>query len=164
MHYDPCPSGGANIVSGWTARCSHFLTIVIRAERLSACLRHPLPVWVYPYLRKKCCDRILLNAREKTILERDFPGIQIVGSMPLAFCPISDREIERSVQKINESQASIIFVSLGCRNQTFWMSQQQSAVQGVMIGLGSISPQYVGLGNKSLNSIVSFKSRQIIDH
>jgi hypothetical protein len=157
MHYAPCPSGGANIVSGWTARCSHFLTIVIHAERLSACFRHLLHVWIYSYLRKKCCARVLLNTREKTILEHNFPGIQIVGSIPLAFYPTSDREIERLVQKINESQSSIIFVSLGCRNQTLWMSQQQSAVQGVMIGLGGISPQYVGLGNKSLNSTVPFK-------
>jgi N-acetylglucosaminyldiphosphoundecaprenol N-acetyl-beta-D-mannosaminyltransferase len=78
-------------------------------------------------------------------LRLNFPGIQIVGAAPLAFCPTSISEDTVLTQQINDSGAGLVLVSLGCQHQELWMVQHQSKVQGVMIGLGSVFPQYVGL-------------------
>jgi N-acetylglucosaminyldiphosphoundecaprenol N-acetyl-beta-D-mannosaminyltransferase len=92
-----------------------------------------------------------LLRKVKSKLEHDFPNIQILDAIPLAFYPSSDREIKSLVQRINSSGAGIVFVSLGCRHQALWMAQQHCVVQSVMIGLGSVFPRYVGLGRESLH-------------
>jgi len=86
---------------------------------------------------------ILSRMRQK--LRRDFPNLQIAGMEPLPFRPLTPQEDEAIVRRINASGAGVVFVSLGCPKQEVWMSQHQSKIKAVMIGLGGAFPVYAGI-------------------
>jgi N-acetylglucosaminyldiphosphoundecaprenol N-acetyl-beta-D-mannosaminyltransferase len=78
-------------------------------------------------------------------LKQDFPDLVIAGMRPLPFRPLTAEEDRQVVDHINQSQAGLIFVSLGCPKQEFWMHQHQHKIQAVMVGLGGVFPIYAGL-------------------
>lgn len=87
--------------------------------------------------------------RMKARLEREFPQLKIAGMEALPFRPLTQDEDEALIQKINESGAGLVFVSLGCPKQEYWMQAHQGKVQGVMIGLGGAFPVYAGLHKRA---------------
>lgn len=86
---------------------------------------------------------ILENMRTK--LEQEFPDLQIAGMEPLPFRPLTPEEDEAVIQKINESGAGLVLVSLGCPKQEYWMNQHKGKIQAVMIGLGGAFPVLAGI-------------------
>jgi len=78
-------------------------------------------------------------------LHREFPNAQLAGMEPLPFRPLTSDEDVALIQKINESGANIVLVSLGCPKQEIWMAQHRDRIQAVMIGLGGVFPIYAGL-------------------
>lgn len=78
-------------------------------------------------------------------LDNEFPGLKIAGMAPLPFRPLTREEDELLTDQINESGAGIVFVSLGCPKQEFWMSAHKGKIQAVMIGMGGVFPIYAGL-------------------
>lgn len=86
---------------------------------------------------------ILEKMRQK--LERDFPNLEIAGMEPLPFRPLTRAEDEAIAQKIHDSGAGIVLVSLGCPKQEYWMNQHKDKIQAVMIGLGGVFPVYAGI-------------------
>lgn len=82
-------------------------------------------------------------------LEQDFPDLQIAGMEPLPFRPLSEHEDQAVIRKLNESGCGIVFVSLGCPKQEFWMSKHKDRVQAVMIGLGGAFPVYAGIHRRA---------------
>ncbi|MBD2501907.1 WecB/TagA/CpsF family glycosyltransferase [Anabaena azotica] len=83
---------------------------------------------------------ILENMRKK--LEYLFPHIKIAGMEPLPFRPLTDIEDEAIIKKIHDSGAGIVFVSLGCPKQEYWMNQHKNQIKAVMIGLGGAFPVF----------------------
>jgi N-acetylglucosaminyldiphosphoundecaprenol N-acetyl-beta-D-mannosaminyltransferase len=83
--------------------------------------------------------------RMKCRLEKDFPGLNIAGMEPLPFGETAPKESAALIQQINESGANIVFVSLGCPKQEYWMAKHKSKIDGVMIGLGGVFPIYAGI-------------------
>jgi N-acetylglucosaminyldiphosphoundecaprenol N-acetyl-beta-D-mannosaminyltransferase len=92
-------------------------------------------------------EEILNRMGEK--LGRDFPNLKIAGMQPLPFRPLNPEEDEAIIQGINNSGASIVFVSLGCPKQEFWMTQHKDKIQAVMIGLGGAFPVYAGIHKRA---------------
>lgn len=90
----------------------------------------------------------ILN-RIKMKLEGEFPNLEIAGMEPLPFRPLTRAEDETIIQKIHESGAGIVFVSLGCPKQEYWMNQHKDKIQAVMIGLGGAFPVYAGLQKRA---------------
>lgn len=86
---------------------------------------------------------ILNGMKEK--LRRDFPSLQIAGMEPLPFRPLTPEEDDAIVQKINQSGAGVVLVSLGCPKQEHWMHQHQGKIHAVMIGLGGAFSVYAGV-------------------
>ncbi|NJO80679.1 MAG: WecB/TagA/CpsF family glycosyltransferase [Cyanobacteria bacterium RM1_2_2] len=86
----------------------------------------------------------ILN-RMKVRLEQDFPQLNIVGMEPLPFRPMTPEEDEAIIHKINQSNAGIVFVSLGCPKQELWMHQHRNKISAVMVGLGGAFPVYAGI-------------------
>ena len=82
-------------------------------------------------------------------LERKFPDLKIAGMEPLPFRPLMPAEDEAIIQKINESGASIVLVSLGCPKQEYWMNQHKGKIQAVMIGLGGVFPVLGGVRKRA---------------
>ncbi|MBE9178843.1 WecB/TagA/CpsF family glycosyltransferase [Oculatella sp. LEGE 06141] len=82
-------------------------------------------------------------------LKREFPHLQIAGMEPLPFRPMTPEEDEALIQKVNDSQAGIVAVSLGCPKQEYWMGQHKGKIQSVMIGLGGVFPVYAGIHKRA---------------
>jgi N-acetylglucosaminyldiphosphoundecaprenol N-acetyl-beta-D-mannosaminyltransferase len=82
-------------------------------------------------------------------LHREFPNLHIAGMVPLPFEPLPiavDRDL---VQAIENSGARLVFVSLGCPKQEYWMHQHKGKIKAVTIGLGGVFPIYAGLQSRA---------------
>jgi len=86
---------------------------------------------------------ILEKIRAKLV--EDYPGLKIAGMEPLPFRPLTEAEDQAIIQKLNESAAGFVFLSLGCPKQEIWMAAHKDKVSAVMIGLGGAFPVYAGL-------------------
>lgn len=91
---------------------------------------------------------LILN-KIKAKLDQDFPDLKIAGMEPLPFRPLTETEDTAIVQRLNESGAGIVFVSLGCPKQEIWMAQHKNKVNAVMVGLGGAFPVYAGIHKRA---------------
>jgi N-acetylglucosaminyldiphosphoundecaprenol N-acetyl-beta-D-mannosaminyltransferase len=78
-------------------------------------------------------------------LKSEFPDLKVVGMEPLPFGQTAPEEDAALIQKINESGAKVVFVSLGCPKQEYWMAQHKHKINAVMIGIGGVFPIYAGI-------------------
>ncbi|MFB8791758.1 MAG: WecB/TagA/CpsF family glycosyltransferase [Potamolinea sp.] len=90
---------------------------------------------------------ILEKMRAK--LKQEFPDLKIVGMEPLPFHPLLPLEDETVIQKIQDSGAGIVLVSLGCPKQEYWIHQNKGKIQAVMIGLGAVFPMLAGIHKRA---------------
>jgi N-acetylglucosaminyldiphosphoundecaprenol N-acetyl-beta-D-mannosaminyltransferase len=97
----------------------------------------------------------ILNRIEQRLNE-EFPNLKIAGMEPLPFRPLTPEEDDALIEKINQSGAGIVLVSLGCPKQEFWMNQHQGKIQAVMVGLGGVFPVYAGLHKRAPNWVRQF--------
>ena len=70
-------------------------------------------------------------------LERDFPGLRIVGMYSPPFHSITEEEDNIITNHINESNADFVWVGLGAPKQEKWMATHQGRIEGLMIGVGA---------------------------
>lgn len=75
----------------------------------------------------------------------DFPDLEVAGIMSPPFRSLSDEENKVIADKINESQAGLVFVSLGCPKQELWMHANRDRIHAVMVGLGGAFSVYAGV-------------------
>ena len=72
------------------------------------------------------------------VIQHRFPEAHIAGMIAPPFKPFTAEENEFFIQKINEAQPDIIWVSLGAPKQEIWMYENyQKLHRGVMIGVGA---------------------------
>uniref|UniRef100_B8HV63 Glycosyl transferase, WecB/TagA/CpsF family n=1 Tax=Cyanothece sp. (strain PCC 7425 / ATCC 29141) TaxID=395961 RepID=B8HV63_CYAP4 len=88
-------------------------------------------------------------SRMQARLKREFPRLKIAGMQPLPFRPLTEAEDTELVNRINDSGAKILLVSLGCPKQEIWMATHKERVKMVMIGLGAAFPLYAGLNRRA---------------
>jgi N-acetylglucosaminyldiphosphoundecaprenol N-acetyl-beta-D-mannosaminyltransferase len=93
---------------------------------------------------------------QKDVLEKirrrlniEFPNLDIAGMEPLPFRPLTIDEDVVLTRQINESGAGLVFVSLGCPKQEYWMASHKGRIQAVMLGLGGIFPIYAGIQKRA---------------
>jgi N-acetylglucosaminyldiphosphoundecaprenol N-acetyl-beta-D-mannosaminyltransferase len=82
-------------------------------------------------------------------LEKEFPNLKVAGMEPLPFRPLNQWEDQAVIQKLNDSGAGLVFVSLGCPKQETWMAEHKERVHAVMIGLGGAFPVYAGIHKRA---------------
>lgn len=82
-------------------------------------------------------------------LESEFPNLPLAGMEPLPFRPLTRAEDEALIQKIHDSGAGIVLVSLGCPKQEYWMNQHKDKIEAVMVGLGGVFPVYAGIHKRA---------------
>ena len=74
----------------------------------------------------------------KTRLERQFPGLDIVGAYAPPFRPLTAAEEEDVRARIQSSGADIVFVGIGAPKQEQWMHQHRDCFPGLtLIGVGA---------------------------
>jgi N-acetylglucosaminyldiphosphoundecaprenol N-acetyl-beta-D-mannosaminyltransferase len=83
--------------------------------------------------------------RMKSRLEQDFPELHVAGMQPLPFALDAPEEDEALIKQINASGAKVVFVSLGCPKQEYWMARHKHKIHAVMIGIGGVFPIYAGI-------------------
>ncbi|WP_459573924.1 WecB/TagA/CpsF family glycosyltransferase [Cupriavidus sp. 8B] len=92
----------------------------------------------------------LYGSTEKTLaalknrLSKIYPSLRIAGMESPAFGPVSEADDQATVQRINESGASIVFVGLGCPKQERWLAAHRGRVHSVMIGVGAAFDFHAG--------------------
>jgi N-acetylglucosaminyldiphosphoundecaprenol N-acetyl-beta-D-mannosaminyltransferase len=82
----------------------------------------------------------------KSNLERQFPGIQIVGTHAPPFRPLTSSEDSEVVKRINRSRADIVWVGLSTPKQERWMAEHLHRVDApVLLGVGAAFDFHAGL-------------------
>ncbi|MEM9804248.1 MAG: WecB/TagA/CpsF family glycosyltransferase [Cyanobacteria bacterium P01_D01_bin.56] len=110
---------------------------------------------VFVKLCKRCVDEkisIYLLGSTQAILDemehrlrQDFSGIKIAGTESPPFRPLSETDYSQTIRNINESRASVTFVSLGCPKQEQWIANHVDKIDSVMVGVGGVFPVYAGV-------------------
>jgi N-acetylglucosaminyldiphosphoundecaprenol N-acetyl-beta-D-mannosaminyltransferase len=77
-------------------------------------------------------------------LKAAFPRLAVAGDCSPPFRPLSEEENREIVDRINSSDAHVVFVGLGCPKQEFWMAEHRGAIQAVMIGVGAAFDYHAG--------------------
>lgn len=80
-------------------------------------------------------EDVIAQLNEK--LSNLYPGIRIVGAISPPFRELTVEEDQEVVQKINESEADILFISLGAPKQEIWMAKHKGHVEPVQLGVGA---------------------------
>jgi N-acetylglucosaminyldiphosphoundecaprenol N-acetyl-beta-D-mannosaminyltransferase len=80
-------------------------------------------------------EEILAALKEK--LNALYPGIKIVGSISPPFRELTSEEDNNIVQKINEADPDVLFVSLGAPKQEKWMAMHRGRIRAVQLGVGA---------------------------
>jgi N-acetylglucosaminyldiphosphoundecaprenol N-acetyl-beta-D-mannosaminyltransferase len=84
------------------------------------------------------------SAPLEAFLRRSFPGIRIACHINPPFRPLTEAELRRDAESINESGAQVLFVGIGCPKQERWMSVQRGVIAAPMIGVGAAFDFYGG--------------------
>ena len=66
-----------------------------------------------------------------------FPGLQIAGAESPPFRPLTQDESESMVKRINDSEAGIVFVGLGCPKQDQFASEYKHRLKAVQVCVGA---------------------------
>lgn len=81
-------------------------------------------------------DHVLSKLRLN--LERDYPGIKIVGMYSPPFRPLTDEEDDAICTEINELNPDFLWVGIGAPKQEMWMWKHQEKIHNtIMLGVGA---------------------------
>lgn len=73
-----------------------------------------------------------------------YSGLNVTFSASPPFRELTPQEDVEVVKQINESNARILFVGLGCPKQEIWMANHRGKIQAVMLGLGAAFDFHAG--------------------
>lgn len=88
-------------------------------------------------------DETLERMRKR--LAAEWPGLIVAGMESPPFRPMSVDEEARLVERIAQSGAQLVLVSLGCPKQERWMARTRDRIPAVQIGLGAAFPVFAGV-------------------
>ena len=77
-------------------------------------------------------------------LQRDYPGITVVGSCSPPFRELSADEDDMIIEGICKAAPDFIWVGLGAPKQEKWMAAHQGRVNGLMVGVGAGFDYFAG--------------------
>ncbi|MBS1569793.1 MAG: WecB/TagA/CpsF family glycosyltransferase [Bacteroidetes bacterium] len=80
---------------------------------------------------------------------KDYPALKIAGSWSPPFREATEQERAAEVERIAQSGAHIVMVSLGCPRQEKWMAAMKGRVPAVMLGVGGAFLLYAGVDTRA---------------
>ena len=81
-------------------------------------------------------DEVLVHLKEN--MERDYPGIQIVGVYSPPFRLLTEEEDNKLCNEINNLKPDFLWVGIGAPKQELWMKEHQEKIKDtVMLGVGA---------------------------
>lgn len=78
-----------------------------------------------------------------------YPNLSLAGVYSPPFRVLTDAENQEDIKRINDSDANIVFVALGCPKQERWMASMKDKINAVMIGVGGAFPMLVGVEKRA---------------
>lgn len=93
-------------------------------------------------------DDVLNKLRDN--LERDYPGIQILGMYSPPFRPLTDEEDAQVCSEINRLCPDFLWVGIGAPKQEMWMWEHRKKInETVMLGVGAGFDFFAGTLDKA---------------
>ncbi|MEI9920440.1 MAG: WecB/TagA/CpsF family glycosyltransferase [Bacteroidota bacterium] len=83
-----------------------------------------------------CLDKIEAKAK------KEFPKLKIAGLYSPPFRVLTEEEKSEDIERIRESGADLVFVSLGCPKQEKWMAENVKKLNACFLGLGQAFTVY----------------------
>jgi N-acetylglucosaminyldiphosphoundecaprenol N-acetyl-beta-D-mannosaminyltransferase len=83
--------------------------------------------------------------RLQKVLIQWFPCLQIAGVWAPPFRELTPEEDDAVVQRINDSGAGVVWVSLGCPKQERWIAAHRGRIHAVMVGVGAAFDYHAGI-------------------
>lgn len=83
-------------------------------------------------------------AKLEAKLKTTYPNLQIVGMHSPPYRALTAQESVEIDKMLNESEANIIFVGLGCPRQERWMFEHRGKINAVMLGVGAAFDYHAG--------------------
>jgi len=80
----------------------------------------------------------------KTKLLAAFPTLKIAGAISPPFRALTKEEDDAIVTQINASGAGLVWVSLGCPKQEYWMAEHRGRINAVIVGVGAAFDYHAG--------------------
>lgn len=78
------------------------------------------------------------------VLEKNYPGIQIVGMYSPPFRPMTEEEDTIITEQINRTKPDFVWVGLGAPKQEKWMAAHQGKINAFMVGIGAGFDYFAG--------------------
>jgi N-acetylglucosaminyldiphosphoundecaprenol N-acetyl-beta-D-mannosaminyltransferase len=79
----------------------------------------------------------------------NYKNVQIAGAISPPFHSLSEAETKSHIDRINQSGAHIVFVSLGCPKQEKWMASNFQNINAVLLGVGGVFMVTAGLHKRA---------------
>lgn len=84
-------------------------------------------------------------SRLAAVLATRFPGLVIAGAEAPPFRPLSQKEDDEAIARINATRPDIVFVGLGCPKQERWMADHRDRLEApVLVGVGAAFDFHTG--------------------
>ena len=113
----------------------------------------------FPHLLKEAARRgksIYLYGGKQEVLEaivsrveKEIPNLKIAGYYSPPFRALSDIEKQEIRNRINNSQADMTFVALGCPKQERWVAAEQGKIKGCLLAVGGAFTVYAGMQTRA---------------
>lgn len=84
------------------------------------------------------------NALLTAKLKETFPNLTIAGAISPPFRSLDPEEEASIAATINDSGAGVVWVSLGCPKQEYWMAKHRGSIKAVMVGVGAAFDYHAG--------------------
>jgi N-acetylglucosaminyldiphosphoundecaprenol N-acetyl-beta-D-mannosaminyltransferase len=104
---------------------------------LSRCETEALPVYFFGSSPGTLAE---LEQRLRVV----FPKLIVDGFESPPFRPLTPQEDAEAVARINDSDAGLVFVGLGCPKQELWMQSHRGRINAVMLGVGAAFDFHAG--------------------
>ena len=80
----------------------------------------------------------------KIELEKNYPGLDVVGMYSPPFRPMTSEEDKKIVDEINKFHPDFVWVGLGAPKQELWMANHQGKIESFMVGVGAGFDYFAG--------------------
>ncbi len=88
-------------------------------------------------------DEVLEQLKQK--VQADFPALRIAGVYSPPFRQGAPAQDAVAIERVNESEADLLFVALGCPKQEKWMAVHRGEIHACMLGIGNAFRTYLGI-------------------
>ncbi|HEX6846312.1 MAG TPA: WecB/TagA/CpsF family glycosyltransferase [Chitinophagaceae bacterium] len=85
----------------------------------------------------------------KKMIARSYSDIRFAGSISPPFRPLTVEETKKDIEKINGSEANLVFVALGCPKQEKWMAENSGQINASLLGIGRALSVVAGLQKRA---------------